>query len=886
MMKTDTIPRNALRNLARCSELSDEEWVAFHVPRFKKVRPHYEEYKIFLESVLNEASRKYAPMAIVNARPKGIPSFAEKILRKRKLYIDPKDPQPPDPLVRMTDLCGGRVITQTAQQVEQVCDFIKSAFDIDWPNSEDTSQRLKPNEFGYRSVHYIVQVNPAKLKAAGIQVPVPRSLLGPVCPERNGCLRLKAEIQVRTLLEHASADIGHDTLYKTGMKVPNPILRQFAALAAVLEGADREFGRLLTSLNDLKSNFGAWHRPDEVKHEMNRLRIILKYVHGNQELAVKIGHLALAIGEHQAALDVLKPFKDSGYQGVQRVRGLALTEMHWDHPSGNDFSKGVEFLESACSHSQTDAETLCALAECYAHCGDDERAGELFRKAIVLDPTEPLSFCRFLEFEVARQRNDAVVRLTEPMIQRAMERCRQEIQAGVNLPVAWSCLAIFQLLLGQSYPAIESLTQVLTLCGKPTTDVVTRPQPCAAGRVLRRTRETVRHLHCIREKLEGYEWFDRLLTLALAVLVKDAPALKDLRVHASWGSSQPYFHGTDSVVILSGGCAREVQPSVNVFRPHFERAVAGLSFILLSGGTRMGVSGVAGYVAECSRGRIRAFGYLPVGVPADKKRFFRLIKTPGTDFTPLDPLQGWTDLIAACVDPRRVKLISFAGGHISRVEYAVALAFGARVGMVESDVVPAERRFNNPLWQDHPHLIRLPLDAMTLRAFLQVDGLPLAEADKKRLEPAARRAHEDYMQSARPRDPSLQPWEELDENLKISNYHQVAYWENALREVGLGVRKFTKKDQKHDPLNMDKVVGKKGILYLAEIEHGRWNVERLGRGWRYAETKDITNKLNPCLVPWPKLVDINGTDYQPYDIQAVRGLPKKLREVGLELYKL
>jgi len=889
-MKTKIIVKSVLRKPALCPNLSDEEWVALHVPRFKKVRPHYEEYKAFLEAVLNEASHKYAPMAIVNARPKSIPSFAEKILRKRALYADPKDPQPPDPLVRMTDLCGGRVITQTAQQVERICDFIKSAFDIDWPNSEDASQRLKPTEFGYRSVHYIVQVNPAKLRAAGIQAQPPRSILGPVCPERNNCVGLKAEIQVRTLLEHASADIGHDTLYKTGMKVPDPIRRQFAALAAVLEGADCEFGRLLTSLDDLKSNFGAWHKPDEVKHEMERLRIVLKCEPGNQELAVKIGQLALAIGGHQSALNVLKPFKDSPNQGVQRVRGLALTEMHWDHPSGNEFGQGVELLEAACNHLQTDAETLCALAESYAHRGDDDQAGELFRKAIVLDPTEPLSLCRFLEFEVARQRNDAVVRLTEPMIQRAMERCRREIQAGINLPIAWSCVAIFQLLMDQPFPAVESLTQVLTLCGKPANEATASPQPCAAGRVLRRTRETVRHLHCIREKLEGYDWFERLLTLALAVLVKDAQAVKDLHDQASWRSGQPHFRGTDTVVILSGGCAREAQPAVNVFRPQFERAVDGLSFALLSGGTRMGVSGVAGQVAARSRGRIRAFGYLPgrlpVGVLVDEKQYSRLLKSPGTDFTPLDPLQGWTDLIAAGVDPRKVKLISFAGGRISRVEYAVALALGARVGVVQSPAVPPERRFKDPLWQDHPRLVRLPLDAMTIRAFLQVDDLPLTDADKQRLEPAARKAHEDYTHSARPRDLSLQPWEELDENLKISNYHQVAYWEHALRALGLGVRKLTRKDKKHAPLNMTKVVGKKGILRLAELEHGRWNVERLSRGWRYAESKDVANKLSPCLVPWPDLVNINGTDYQPYDIDAVRGLPKKLREVGLELYKL
>jgi len=413
-----------------------------------------------------------------------------------------------------------------------------------------------------------------------------------------------------------------------------------------------------------------------------------------------------------------------------------------------------------------------------------------------------------------------MVRLTEPMIHRVMDRCRNEIQAGVNLPIAWSCLAIFQLLLRQPFAALESLTQVLALCGKPTTAPPTTGQPCAAGRVLRRTQQTIRHLHVIREKIEGFDWFERLLLLALAVLVKDKAALEELRKLASWGTGQPPIQPTDPVVILSGGCAPSTQPAVTSFRPHLRRAVEGLPFTLLSGGTRMGISGLAGDIAARSHGQILAFGYLPcrlpVGVQADKVRFVALCESKGTDFTPLDPLQGWTDLIAAGVDPLRVKLISYAGGRISRVEYAVALSLGARVGMVEGPAVPADRRFNDPLWQDHPRLVRLPLDAMTLGAFLRMDTAPLSDADKQRFEKAARMAHEDYMRSATPRDPSLQPWDKLDDALKLSNYYQVAYWEGVLREYGLAVRKLTRRDRKHAPLNLIKVVGEKGIRRLAE----------------------------------------------------------------------
>jgi hypothetical protein len=187
-------------------------------------------------------------------------------------------------------------------------------------------------------------------------------------------------------------------------------------------------------------------------------------------------------------------------------------------------------------------------------------------------------------------------------------------------------------------------------------------------------------------------------------------------------------------------------------------------------------------------------------------------------------------------------------------------------------------------------LLPLPKDPMTLRAFLQIDHQPITKEEMAQYEPAARRAHEDYVKSATPKDPSLMPWAKLAQSLKLSNYHQVIFWKQALPHYGLGLRPLTKKDKRHKPLVMKEVLpkvgGKDPIIELAQLEHGRWNVERLSYGWRYAKTKDIPKKLNPCLVSWPELADIDGTNYQPWDIDAVNGLPAKFREVGLELYKL
>lgn len=887
---------DVLTDSAIAAKLTDSEWVALHAPRFSKSRSAYKIYETFLREVLQQICKRLAPISVVEVRAKTLPSLAEKILRKRRDYQDSKDPLPPDPLVRLTDLCGGRVVTQTAEEVRTICRFIESAFEIDWPNSEDVSQRLKPTEFGYRSVHYIVQIDPAKLKAAGINGDVPTELLGfspnVLGPQAAG-RPLKAEIQVRTLLEHAAAALGHDTLYKTELKVPDRIKRHHATLAAMLESVDTGFGQMLASLKEYQSSLGAYYDRGVVVEEIARLRIVLDCDPTNVSLAVRIARHALAIGQHEAAETVLEPFVDEAHFGVQRTLGQALTEMCWDKKSSRKFRKGQALLRAACAHPPQDSETLCLLAETIAR-DDDHGARKLFHEAIQADATEPFTLARYLEFETAHLGNDNAVRLSTPMIRNAMERCFKQIEAGVNLPAAWSSLAFFHLLVGESIEALNAIAQVGTLCqghGKQSGECGMSGRPCAAGRALKRFRKSLRRLRGIREKIKGYDWCERTVLLLLAVRIADEKAVEELRGLVSWNAGKAHFSPKDSIVIMAGACVSEMQEQLDALSPHLLRGCGGLSFKLLCGGTRSGISRLAGDVAEKSAGTIRGFGYLPRYLPRGVKedentrRFAKRLSSEGKDFTPLDPLQGWTDLVAAGVSAAKVKVLAYAGGMITNAECAIALALGARVGVVDNPALPKDRQFLDPAWQGHPNLVRLPMDAMTIRAFLLVDELPLGEAQQKRLEKAARKAHEEYLASATPKDPSHQKWEELTPSLKLSNYHQVAYWEQMLKQHGLCIRPLTDEDRTHDPIKLEELIGEAGIQLLAEMEHGRWNVERLLRGWRHSQSKDIANKLNPCLVPWLALKNVDGKDFQPYDLKAIQGLPAKLREAGLELVK-
>ncbi len=138
---------------------------------------------------------------------------------------------------------------------------------------------------------------------------------------------------------------------------------------------------------------------------------------------------------------------------------------------------------------------------------------------------------------------------------------------------------------------------------------------CRRPRLLR-TRDALKRIECIREKLPGFDWCQRAVLLGLAAAVKDGQAADALRESGVLGSRKSRtFPPDESIVILAGGCAAEVQGAMDAFKPLLLRACEGLSFTLLGGGTTAGISGLAGDVAQQSGGRVRAFGYLPRFLP-------------------------------------------------------------------------------------------------------------------------------------------------------------------------------------------------------------------------------------------------------------------------------
>lgn len=130
----------------------------------------------------------------------------------------------------ITDIVGLRVITFYIDDVDKVASMVERLFNVDWENSVDKRKIHEIDSFGYMSLHY-------------------------VCAIPDWTYRF--EIQIRTVLQHAWANMSHDTGYKSGVEIPKRYMREMSRLAGMLELVDDEFSKIRTELSDYRRSVKA-----------------------------------------------------------------------------------------------------------------------------------------------------------------------------------------------------------------------------------------------------------------------------------------------------------------------------------------------------------------------------------------------------------------------------------------------------------------------------------------------------------------------------------------------------------------------------------------------------------------------------------------------------
>lgn len=193
------------------------------VAKYLPSQAYYRELALVVRRILDESTRRRSiKVHRIESRAKDPESLGKKAAQPSP--NDPSTPKYGDPLAEITDLAAVRVITFFPGTLAEVGGLIDSEFTV-VERSDKGAELLEDERIGYQSIHYLVKLSPSRVA------------LPEYAPYANSVL----EIQVRTILQHAWAEIEHDIKYKSASVIPAAIRRRFIALAGMLEIADREF---------------------------------------------------------------------------------------------------------------------------------------------------------------------------------------------------------------------------------------------------------------------------------------------------------------------------------------------------------------------------------------------------------------------------------------------------------------------------------------------------------------------------------------------------------------------------------------------------------------------------------------------------------------------
>jgi predicted RNase H-like nuclease/ppGpp synthetase/RelA/SpoT-type nucleotidyltranferase len=201
----------------------DKDSVRRAVQTYAEMQPELRDatgrFVALVTTLLDDAGINYLT---VTGRAKSVASFAAKADRSvaagRPLYSDPLD--------EITDQIGVRVIAYLHSDVAAVADLLRDQLTVldDRDMGQETASE---GRFGYASRHLLVALDRARNT-----------------PPAHDALRARrAQVQVRTVLQHAWAEFEHATRYKGTIPeehVPG-LDRRFTLAAGLLELADREF---------------------------------------------------------------------------------------------------------------------------------------------------------------------------------------------------------------------------------------------------------------------------------------------------------------------------------------------------------------------------------------------------------------------------------------------------------------------------------------------------------------------------------------------------------------------------------------------------------------------------------------------------------------------
>ena len=219
--------------------MKNKDEISRFISEYEMEKPQYEAWGNYVcryivdQLHLDEQEYQQLIKMPVVPRVKNTDSIVEKAFyRQGKNYTDPMN--------QITDKVGIRFVVMVTDQIKIIEDVIKKA--SIWTYSKDQDYQdaieIKPDVFAYQSVHYVVK-NKEEIVFGGITIKA-----GTAC-----------EIQIRTLEQHAYAELSHDYFYKNDESMISALRRCLARSMALNETTDELFSKVYGIMNKEKQEY-------------------------------------------------------------------------------------------------------------------------------------------------------------------------------------------------------------------------------------------------------------------------------------------------------------------------------------------------------------------------------------------------------------------------------------------------------------------------------------------------------------------------------------------------------------------------------------------------------------------------------------------------------
>ncbi len=375
------------------------------MPSKSNIEDLYNSYYPIFSCILNNVQNMLAgdldlnPRPVLKSRIKSFKSYYAKVVRQRADAI-----YQTNQLVCLTDMIGIRVVCAFLEDISNVVKQISEKYSV--REIERKGETMSFKEFGYESVHILINI-PAECLDLSVLNP---SLVKdhPIPPE------LCCEIQVRTILQDAWAEVEHELIYKTEFTpFDAPLRRKLACVNASLSLADTIF----QEIRDYQKNFqravderreSFYQKADVITDQENGLQAakgsaqpqqedigrVSPYVRGTiDDMILRAlqahngGNLDLAVTIYSDILNSKSQLDDNVLSVIHKHRGMAFFAQNKYKEALDDFEKSAKF-------GKDNFRSIYYMGIVYGVTGQNEKALEAFTKSLELNGFQSHAYYR------------------------------------------------------------------------------------------------------------------------------------------------------------------------------------------------------------------------------------------------------------------------------------------------------------------------------------------------------------------------------------------------------------------------------------------------------------------------------------------------------------